>query len=125
MRLDISENMALLPKVSVSNMSSNSKGRKILIIIVIFSLTVGFGGGFWFANYQATNSLPIIRELINKNLGQSSEVDFGLFWEVWNKMSEKYVDPAKLDIQKMTYGAIEGMVNSVGDPYTVFLEPPT
>ena len=98
--------------------------RKILIISVILSLLAGLGGGVWLTKYQDTSSLPIISTLINQTVGQPKEVDFELFWEVWNSLNAKYVDATKLDKQKMLYGAIEGMVNSVGDPYTVFLEPP-
>jgi carboxyl-terminal processing protease len=107
-----------------SNRGIRSSGRKALIIIVILSLSLGFGGGVLFIKHQQANSLPpTIQELINKELGQPSGVNFGLFWEVWNALERKYVDPGKIDVQKMIYGAIHGMVNSVGDPYTVFLEP--
>jgi len=36
---------------------------------------------------------------------------------------DKFVDKNKLNAEAMVYGAIEGMVNSIGDPYTVFLTP--
>lgn len=102
----------------------NSNGRKILIIAIIFSVFTGFGGGIWFSKYQYGTPLPpAIQKIINQSTGQPSDIDFGLFWEVWAKLSEKYVDTSKLDNQKMIYGAIEGMVNSVGDPYTLFFEP--
>jgi len=98
-------------------------GRKILIISVILSLVIGFGGGVFVVKYKVANSLPIVRELINRDLGKPEELDFALFWEVWDALNDKYVDPSKLDMQEMLYGAIEGMVNSIGDPYTVFFEP--
>lgn len=98
-------------------------GRKTLVIAIILSLGIGFGGGFWFSNLEASNPTPVLMELVNRNLGQPKEVDFALFWEVWNILHEKYVNPGKLDKQEMLYGAIEGMVKSVGDPYTVFFEP--
>lgn len=97
--------------------------RKTLIGAVVISLALGFGGGFWFTEFKNSESLPVIKNLINQNYGQPNDVDFSLFWEVWNKLNEKYVDSTKLDLQKMLYGAIEGMVTSIGDPYTVFLEP--
>ncbi len=100
-----------------------SFGRKTLILIIILCLGIGFGGGFWFSNWQAEGSNPALMELVNRSLGQPKEVDFALFWEVWNTLHEKYVNPGKLDKQAMLYGAIEGMVKSVGDPYTVFFEP--
>ncbi|MDP3697141.1 MAG: S41 family peptidase [Candidatus Taylorbacteria bacterium] len=102
----------------------NSTGRKILIIVIISSLGGGFGGGIWFSKYQYGIPLPpVIQKIINQSTGQPGDLDFSLFWEVWTKLNEKYVDSSKLDNQKMLYGAIEGMVNSVGDPYTVFFEP--
>jgi len=51
------------------------------------------------------------------------QLDFGLFWQVWDKLEQSYVDPDKIDPERMVYGAIEGMTASLGDPYTVFLPP--
>jgi carboxyl-terminal processing protease len=34
-----------------------------------------------------------------------------------------YIDPDKVDPERMVYGAIEGMTAALGDPYTVFLPP--
>ena len=75
--------------------------------------------------YSQTNSPALIQKLINQDSGQPQNVDFSLFWEAWNTLEKKYVDKSKLDTQKMVYGAIEGMVSAVGDPYTVFFEPVT
>ena len=51
------------------------------------------------------------------------DLDFSLFWETWRDLKSSYVDPQKIDTQKMIYGAISGMVNALGDPYTVFFNP--
>lgn len=51
-----------------------------------------------------------------------SDVDFSLLWEAWDQIQEKYVDK-NLDVKQMIYGAISGMVSSLGDPYTVFFPP--
>jgi len=49
---------------------------------------------------------------------------FSLFWEAWNVVTHNYVDKSALDVQKMTYGAIRGMVNSLGDNgHSRFLDP--
>ncbi|MBI2404758.1 S41 family peptidase [Candidatus Gottesmanbacteria bacterium] len=50
-------------------------------------------------------------------------VDFSLFWDVWQRLLRHYIDAANLNKGKMVEGAITGMVNSLGDPYTVFLPP--
>lgn len=54
---------------------------------------------------------------------EHSNIDFKLFWQTWNLVSREYFDKKALDPQKMYYGAIQGMVSALGDPYTVFLPP--
>jgi carboxyl-terminal processing protease len=51
------------------------------------------------------------------------DVDLSLFWQTWRVLEEKFVKQEELEPQKMIYGAIKGMVASLGDPYTVFLNP--
>lgn len=101
----------------------NNLSRKILIISVILALGIGFSGGFLFGRSNNLENNPL-KILINKDLNQPEHVDFSLFWDAWNTLHAKYVDEEKLDTQKLVYGAIQGMVNSVGDPYTSFFEPP-
>lgn len=50
--------------------------------------------------------------------------DLTQFWYVWNLMQSKYPFAEKIptDTNKM-YGAIEGLVSSYKDPYTVFFSP--
>lgn len=97
--------------------------RITLISIVIISLALGFGGGFGFNKFQTASTAPLIQTLINQDSGKPVDVDFALFWEVWSALNSKYVDPTKIDKQKLVHGAISGMVESIGDPYTVFFEP--
>src|SRR3989338_11569592 len=96
---------------------------KILILLLILVLGTGFAGGVFFERSNGATANPI-KILINKDLGQPDYVDFSLFWDTWNSLHNKYVDQNALDTQKLLYGAIQGMVDSVGDPYTVFFEPP-
>lgn len=51
------------------------------------------------------------------------DVDFSLFWRIWDTLSNSYYDKSKISPQKMVYGAISGMVAALGDPYTAFLPP--
>ncbi len=51
------------------------------------------------------------------------DIDFSLFWQSYNTLKEKFVNPGKIDNQKIIYGAISGMVKTLGDPYTVFYNP--
>ena len=53
----------------------------------------------------------------------SKDVDFNLFWNVWDLLHKQYVDKGNLNEKKMFYGAMRGMVAALGDPYTVFMDP--
>ena len=54
---------------------------------------------------------------------QPENINFSLFLDAYNKLQEKFIDPEKIDDQKIIYGAIEGMAKSLGDPYTSFFSP--
>ena len=60
---------------------------------------------------------------LNTSSIQKKNVNFDMFWKVWDTHEKKYVDQKKLDEKKMYYGAIKGMVASIEDPYTFFLTP--
>ncbi len=91
-------------------MTINKKITSVFLIIVLIG--IGFTGGFFFGKYR------VVCEFC-----QPQEINFSLFWESYHKLQEKFVDKSKFDIQKIIYGAVSGMVNSLGDPYTVFLDP--
>jgi carboxyl-terminal processing protease len=49
---------------------------------------------------------------------------FGVFWEVWDLVNRHFVDQDLIDPTKMTYGAINGMLATLGDEnHTVFFSP--
>lgn len=51
------------------------------------------------------------------------QVDITLLWNVWQLLSSRYIHAADLKTQTLLYGAVTGLVDSVGDPYTVFMTP--
>ena len=91
----------------------NYKIRKFTGVIAL--VVVVFGSFSLGAFYERVRSQKL--SLVNAPSG----VDLSLFWEVWNKLEKNYFEP--LDRQKMVYGAVSGLVNSLGDPYTVFFDP--
>jgi carboxyl-terminal processing protease len=55
-----------------------------------------------------------------------SSVDLSQFWNVWNILEEKFVSSTTTDpisTEEKLDGAIEGLVNSYGDPYTTYFPP--
>jgi len=90
-----------------------AKLKKFFTLIFLVSIIlVSFGLGTYFGKSR------VVCEIC-----PPEEIDFSLFWEVYHRLQEKFVDKGKFDIQKMIYGAISGMVKSLGDPYTVFFPP--
>ena len=50
--------------------------------------------------------------------------NFAIFWETWDLVEEFFVDQDKIDHEAMTYGAIQGMLDTLGDEnHTVFFPP--
>lgn len=52
----------------------------------------------------------------------SEDVDFNMFWDVWNLVKDSYVD-RPVSEKDLFYGALEGLLGSFDDPYTVFFDP--
>ncbi len=52
-----------------------------------------------------------------------SDADLRLMWRVWHLLLDNYVDPGKLQTQKLVRGATAGLVKAVGDPYTLLMDP--
>jgi len=50
------------------------------------------------------------------------DVDFDLFWDVWNVVKQESYDKDIPDTQ-LFYGALSGIVASLGDPHSVFFTP--
>jgi carboxyl-terminal processing protease len=53
----------------------------------------------------------------------ADEIDLNLFWDVWGQVHEDYVDAEEVDLKEVSYGAVRGLVDSLGDPYSVFMTP--
>lgn len=118
----------------------NKSVKKIIFIslIVITSFSIGFAMNDFlhFLNKNNIKGLINIEEENEKDdkldfwniLGKKDEykieekADFSVFWEAWRIVESKYnLEP--LDYENMVYGAVSGMVDSLDDPYTVFLSP--
>ncbi|HEU4677128.1 MAG TPA: S41 family peptidase [Candidatus Paceibacterota bacterium] len=54
-----------------------------------------------------------------------TSVDMSEFWRVWNLLNEKFVTTTSTPVTngEKIEGAIEGLVRSYGDPYTVYMPP--
>lgn len=113
-----------------------SKRVKIIwssfLVLVIIALS--FGGGFYFGQKKQSSAFSrlLSRPLAysesltgrnTKNASLSGEVDFDLYWEVWQNLKVNFVDKNKIKDKEMFYGSLQGLAASLGDPYTLFMDP--
>src|SRR3990167_8874376 len=94
---------------------------QFLVIAVIF-FAIGFAVGQRRIEVVKKGFVPQI-SVTNQLPPKDQNIDFSLFWQVFETLPQKYIDKSAVDGQKLLYGAISGMVRSLGDPYTAFLDP--
>jgi carboxyl-terminal processing protease len=83
-----------------------SEKSKILIIVLLVAAIVGvsFGAGWVLATKTSPCQGP------------------GIVGEAWDIISQNYVDKSQLDAEALAQGAVRGMVEALGDPYTAYLD---
>ena len=108
--------------------------RAKIVIITILLIAVSFYSGIIFSKKTEIDEKLVNKDTVfigevlnkyetNKRENIAEDVNFRLFWEVWDIIKNKYVDAGKLKDKEMFYGALRGLVASAGDPYTVFMNP--
>ena len=92
------------------NFRTIGRVRSALILSFLMFLS------FLFGNITGFMARPVLAE--------SNPPEFQLFWEAWALVEEHFVDRDRIDPQAMTFGAIRGMLDSLGDEnHTVFFTP--
>ena len=103
----------------------NFRHVRVFLLTFVF-VAVAFIGGYYLGKegYNASLTDSKGNVTISRDVPLNHEdVDFALFWRVWDTLEAEYFDKGKLDKREMVYGAIAGMTQAIGDPYTVFLPP--
>jgi carboxyl-terminal processing protease len=108
------------------------KNRKLFKkYLAFFAVIILVAGSFYFGYNRGRGSIapppsniPLDQSVLtNQNPPANDQVDFSLFWKVWDLLKEKHVDKDKLNTQQLVYGAINGMLAATNDPYTEFFNP--
>ena len=93
-------------------------------------LLVGFLSGVAVAGLESdsTDGGLVPGRLVNTDApppsGISADIDFANFWDVWEIVKNRYVNQP-VDELDMFYGAIKGVLASLDDPYSLYLDPET
>jgi carboxyl-terminal processing protease len=92
----------------------NSKGAASWLLPLIAGVLIGA----LLHNYILPDPYP------TTSISREATPSFNLIAEAWNAIEEQYVDRPSVRPRNMTYGAISGMVDSLGDTgHSVFLNP--
>lgn len=102
---------------------------KTYLMAIVFIATFGLGvfaGQNWHFKKEFTNAgvKGDIAQVANidRTGSKVDSVDFNQFWAVWDRIKQKYVSQPVKDTD-LFYGSIQGMVNSLGDPHSVYFPP--
>lgn len=93
------------------------RSAALILLLLIISSSIAYGEG----KKAGQAGVPVVVE--NGNSNDIEKVDLSLFWNVWGRLKQDYLDQNALDSKKMVYGAIRGMTEALDDPYTSFLPP--
>ncbi len=114
-----------------------SKTLQIVMMVVLGGalLVGGFSGGFIAGHLLPLDaaapgsvaslpSLPTVSPNAQSATPQDLQALFKPFWEAWTIIHQQYVDQP-VDDTKLMQGAINGMVNSLGDAHSTYMDPQT
>ncbi|MFA4930490.1 MAG: S41 family peptidase [Patescibacteria group bacterium] len=89
------------------------------IFVLVITFTAGLVYGL-LESHQASSNTNLIQQAISQLDQGQSETE--LFAKVWNTIKKDYVYQP-IDQQTAFYGALKGLVSSLGDPYSTFFDP--
>lgn len=100
----------------------------LILFLAAFLVMASFGGGvatMWFAGPEIRRAVegafPSLRAQTEET--QTREERLDILRQAWDILEREFIAPEKLDPEKMIHGAAAGMVSTLGDPHTVFVEP--
>jgi carboxyl-terminal processing protease len=108
-----------------NNFTLKSRNKNITKYILVAGLAFIFGWQATVMGFLGGQNKIAEQNLLNNGSNQEKNetVDLALFWTVWNRIEGKYVKAEEIDEEEMVYGAIRGLVDSLNDPYSLFMTP--
>jgi carboxyl-terminal processing protease len=117
--LFIDETQTQPQQTGQTDKSNQTKRRAFKVAALLLVFVVLFSAGYFTgrSGYIYENSE------IRINKGPAKSADYNLLWEALDILNSKYVDKGNLDQKQLLYGAVAGLMQATGDPYTVFFDP--
>lgn len=104
---------------SINNQAKKSRRPTIIAFFVGIGIVIGFLFGF-----SAGQDIPKDQDWLAslKSIVNLSPKEESVYSSVIESLQTQYIQQP-VDKQKLFYGALQGMVSSLGDPYSVFFTP--
>jgi carboxyl-terminal processing protease len=113
-----------MDKFMAKNTNKPPLRRTILNIAVI---TILLTGAFWLGRLTVAKNPTsgaavnmVAPALLDKLPAGFNEK---LFWEVWQTVADTFVDKDKVTADSLFHGALKGIVEATGDPYSLYMTP--
>ncbi|WP_352428067.1 S41 family peptidase [Thermoflexus sp.] len=102
----------------------NSWAKRVGNLLLFAILAAGLTGGAFLSGFGVAWGLhpPAPRVAPPATPPPDLEQAFGIFWEAWRLVQQEYYGEIPSP-QTVAYGAIRGALQTLGDPYTSFIEP--
>jgi carboxyl-terminal processing protease len=94
-------------------------GLAILLATATFFSGMHLGG-------QVDQEASIFSFFAQEKTQADTSIDLTEFWEVWDLLEDRFVSSSTstpVSVEERIQGAISGLVDSYGDPYTIYLPP--
>ncbi len=105
--------------------------QKNQIVETTIAVVVGIalvGSGYWLGwetgiKHPKNIVVSQANNIIPPEGALTTLADFETFWEAWQDINEFYLRNPEVSSTAKVYGAVTGLVQSLGDPYTEFFSP--
>ncbi|MBI1812447.1 PDZ domain-containing protein [Candidatus Peregrinibacteria bacterium] len=105
--------------------SSRSVTAALLPVLTLF---LGLQIGMVYEVQKSTQRTMHTTMIVSRGTGNDvviedpqTQADLSFLWTVWQTLLHSYIAPQDLRPNALVFGAAEGLVRSVGDPYTVLM----
>lgn len=109
------------------------KSQRAVLVFLIVGLVIGMLVGRGWTRAESPRALSSSSSSTGGfvlGIGQNppadianQDVEFRMFWDVWQLLKDKYYQGSEIKDKQLFYGAMKGLTDAVGDPYTNFFEP--
>lgn len=108
-------------KSSGQRVKDMARNKTILGIGIVLLVVASFVAGVNAADSKSLESIGI--KVVDKEPPKDlTTIDYGLLWDALRVVNTKYVDKP-VEQKNLMYGAVDGLVRALDDPYSTFLDP--